>query len=291
MCPPYEQTLVHILFLLWSRKWFRLGHKAKLILPSPPDVPRKKQLHGFPASPIFFIAATEVVDHPAWVPTFCNLGTSLATPITTNGKLSTWAFRLVRDVFRTEASFGTFKTRTRDQKVRECHSSSTDDSSHNRVPRRVHFSGGNPSFGQPEYDNWGRPNGLQPGLLVGRSGAGKTTIMHFILGLLKADKGAITIWEQEINSLDLDSVRQNIACVPSPIPIFFHSLSPYWRMQSQGNVSEFLLDPQLWVYPASSIFSDSIGRKPAQFVDVLQSGRHKIARFEENRVHGVRHSE
>ena len=64
---------------------------------------------------------------------------------------------------------------------------------------------------------------LPPGsvtALVGRSGSGKTTIMNLIPRLFDVTAGAIFIDGADIRSLDLVSLRQNIALVSQEITIF-----------------------------------------------------------------------
>jgi ABC-type bacteriocin/lantibiotic exporter with double-glycine peptidase domain len=49
--------------------------------------------------------------------------------------------------------------------------------------------------------------------IVGQSGCGKSTLLRLLLGFEKADRGAIYYDGQDINSLDLKSLRQKIGCV------------------------------------------------------------------------------
>ena len=56
--------------------------------------------------------------------------------------------------------------------------------------------------------------------LVGPSGAGKTTLFQCLLRFYEAQSGEISINNQNINSLSLDSLRGNIAIVPQDAVIF-----------------------------------------------------------------------
>ena len=56
--------------------------------------------------------------------------------------------------------------------------------------------------------------------IVGRAGAGKTTLARHIQGLLKADEGTITIDDQDIRSVDLGHLRMNIAVVTQETCLF-----------------------------------------------------------------------
>ncbi|HRI36358.1 MAG TPA: ATP-binding cassette domain-containing protein [bacterium] len=64
------------------------------------------------------------------------------------------------------------------------------------------------------------PSGQRIGL-VGRSGAGKTTLVALIQRLYDLSGGAIRIDGQDISKVTLDSLRQAIAVVPQD-PILFH---------------------------------------------------------------------
>ncbi len=55
---------------------------------------------------------------------------------------------------------------------------------------------------------------------VGPSGAGKTTLFQCLLRFYEAQSGEITINNQNINRLSLDSLRSNIAIVPQDAVIF-----------------------------------------------------------------------
>jgi ATP-binding cassette, subfamily B, bacterial len=57
--------------------------------------------------------------------------------------------------------------------------------------------------------------------LVGRSGAGKTTIVKLILRFLDVDSGKIIIDKQDISKVTQDDLRKNIAYVPQD-PSLFH---------------------------------------------------------------------
>ena len=56
--------------------------------------------------------------------------------------------------------------------------------------------------------------------LVGPSGAGKTTLFQCLLRFYESNSGQITINQQNINTLSLNSLRRNIAIVPQDAVIF-----------------------------------------------------------------------
>ncbi len=57
--------------------------------------------------------------------------------------------------------------------------------------------------------------------LVGRSGAGKSTITNLLLRFMDVDEGAITIDGQNISQVTQESLRKNIAYIPQE-PLLFH---------------------------------------------------------------------
>lgn len=57
--------------------------------------------------------------------------------------------------------------------------------------------------------------------IVGLSGSGKTTLLHLLLRLHNINKGSITIDNQDISKVTVESVRQSIAIVPQE-PVLFH---------------------------------------------------------------------
>ena len=61
--------------------------------------------------------------------------------------------------------------------------------------------------------------------IIGRSGAGKSTITNLLLRFMEVDGGAITIDGQDINEVTQQSLRQNIAYVPQESVLFHRSLS------------------------------------------------------------------
>ena len=56
--------------------------------------------------------------------------------------------------------------------------------------------------------------------IVGESGAGKSTILSLVTGFYKPDAGRLLIDGVDINDLDLDSYRHNIAIVPQTSAMF-----------------------------------------------------------------------
>ncbi|HZE87576.1 MAG TPA: ATP-binding cassette domain-containing protein, partial [Methylomirabilota bacterium] len=60
--------------------------------------------------------------------------------------------------------------------------------------------------------------------LVGKSGAGKTTFVSLLLRHFEIQKGDITIDEQNISDVTLESLRRNIAFVPQDTSMFHRTI-------------------------------------------------------------------
>ena len=63
---------------------------------------------------------------------------------------------------------------------------------------------------------------INPGLLgiVGRTGAGKTTLCHLLARLYPVDAGTILFSGIDVNDMDLDEVRSSIGLVPQDVTMF-----------------------------------------------------------------------
>ena len=77
----------------------------------------------------------------------------------------------------------------------------------------ITFNGINKRLGKFELKNssYTLPDGCICGL-VGRNGAGKTTILHLLLGLIKPDSGELTIDGMSYEK-DEKSIRNLLGCV------------------------------------------------------------------------------
>ena len=60
--------------------------------------------------------------------------------------------------------------------------------------------------------------------IIGRSGCGKTTLLHLILRLYATQKGSISIDGIDISTITRTSLRQQIAIVPQHLPLFHRSI-------------------------------------------------------------------
>ncbi|MCG7497923.1 type I secretion system permease/ATPase [Vibrio sp. Of7-15] len=68
---------------------------------------------------------------------------------------------------------------------------------------------------------------IQPGekvAIIGRIGAGKTTLERLIMGLYKPTRGSVRIDDTDISQLHHIDVRRNIGCVPQDLMLFYGSI-------------------------------------------------------------------
>lgn len=82
---------------------------------------------------------------------------------------------------------------------------------------------------------------IEPGekvAIVGRSGAGKSTISKLLLGFYFPEAGEIFWGEDEVRQLDVSSLRQKIAYVPQDVALFRGSIEENLKQKNQ-DVPEF----------------------------------------------------
>lgn len=70
--------------------------------------------------------------------------------------------------------------------------------------------------------------------LAGPSGCGKTTITKLISGLYSAQMGVVSIYNQEVSSLDLKSVRDKLSVIPQKTHMYPLSLDENIRLENQS---------------------------------------------------------
>ena len=84
-----------------------------------------------------------------------------------------------------------------------------------------------------------------PGLrtaIVGRSGAGKTTLTHLILRSFDPTSGSVSIDGQDLRSLKLSSLRTHITLAPQDCPVYNMSLKDNLLLVKPGASNEEVLD-------------------------------------------------
>lgn len=79
-------------------------------------------------------------------------------------------------------------------------------------------------------------------VVTGSSGAGKTTLLRLLMGLDVPKKGAVYIDGQDINEVQLKSLRQSIALVPQEPMLFSGSLAENLTLGYAGATDEAMLD-------------------------------------------------
>jgi ATP-binding cassette subfamily B protein len=71
--------------------------------------------------------------------------------------------------------------------------------------------------------------------LVGYSGSGKSTFVNLILRLYNLDSGSITIDDQDVNYITLDSLRKSITFIPQEPSLFHRTLMENLRYGKEGS--------------------------------------------------------
>ena len=85
--------------------------------------------------------------------------------------------------------------------------------------------------------------------VVGRTGAGKTTLFSAILRLTELDSGQILIDDIDISKVELNNLRSNVAVIPQDPVLFqvsFFSKNEFWACiyilrTGTGNLKLFIL--------------------------------------------------
>ncbi len=99
--------------------------------------------------------------------------------------------------------------------------------------------------------------------IVGTTGSGKSTIVNLICGLYKANSGKIFIDGYDINSLDKNTLRRNIAFVPQDFFLFSRSIAENILFDDYNN-------NELLEYAAKLIGSDRfIKQFPNKYYEIL----------------------
>ncbi len=69
---------------------------------------------------------------------------------------------------------------------------------------------------------------IEPGqkiAVIGKTGSGKSTLVHLLLRMYEADEGIITISGVNINDIDLESLRKQIGYVPQDVFLFSDTIT------------------------------------------------------------------
>ena len=95
--------------------------------------------------------------------------------------------------------------------------------------------------------------------LVGRTGSGKTTIAHLLLGLLQPTSGQLMLDGISVNSHDLPAWQANCALVPQDIRLFDGSIRDNVAF---GLDDELIDDEDIWAALKTAQFDDVVAQMP-----------------------------
>ena len=95
--------------------------------------------------------------------------------------------------------------------------------------------------------------------LVGRTGSGKTTIAHLLLGLLQPTSGCLMLDGISVSSHDLPAWQANCALVPQDIRLFDGSIRDNVAF---GLDNEFIEDEDIWAALKTAQFDDVVADMP-----------------------------
>lgn len=90
--------------------------------------------------------------------------------------------------------------------------------------------------------------------VMGRSGSGKTTLMKMLVGLYKPEDGVITIDGNDINTLNVDYLRENVNYVNQNTKLFEETV--LYNMKYGNDITEDKIIEKLKKYKLDSVFDD-----------------------------------
>ena len=90
--------------------------------------------------------------------------------------------------------------------------------------------------------------------LMGRSGSGKTTLMKMLVGLYKPEDGIVTIDGIDINTLNVDYLREHVNYVNQNTKLFENSV--IYNMKYGNDISEEEIVSKLKKYKLENVFDD-----------------------------------
>lgn len=90
--------------------------------------------------------------------------------------------------------------------------------------------------------------------VMGRSGSGKTTLMKMLVGLYKPEDGVITIDGNDINTLNVDYLRENVNYVNQNTKLFEETV--LYNMKYGNDIAEDKIIEKLKKYKLDSVFDD-----------------------------------
>ena len=94
--------------------------------------------------------------------------------------------------------------------------------------------------------------------IMGRSGSGKTTLMKMLVGLYKPEDGQISIDGIDINTMDIDYLRENVNYVNQKTQLFEETIL-YNMKYGNDTITEEEISAKLKKYNLHEVFSDLPG--------------------------------
>ena len=90
--------------------------------------------------------------------------------------------------------------------------------------------------------------------VMGRSGSGKTTLMKMLVGLYKPEDGIITIDGNDINTLNVEYLRENVNYVNQNTKLFEETV--LYNMKYGNDITEDKIIEKLKKYKLDTVFDD-----------------------------------
>jgi thiol reductant ABC exporter CydD subunit len=115
--------------------------------------------------------------------------------------------------------------------------------------------------------------------LVGRSGAGKSTVMSLLLGFLTPTMGSVTVGDQDLSGLDLDKWRSQISYLPEHPTLLAAALADNLRLANATAT-----DAELLAALAAAGAGDLVASLPRGLATPLGEGGRPVSAGERQRI-------
>jgi len=115
--------------------------------------------------------------------------------------------------------------------------------------------------------------------LVGETGSGKSTLVYMLLRFIQPISGRLLLGEQEINGLDLDWWRRQVAWVPQNVKVFHTSFLENVRLNDPGYSSD-----AVWLALRSAGLEEKVKSLPNGLYTILQESGANISGGEARRL-------
>lgn len=115
--------------------------------------------------------------------------------------------------------------------------------------------------------------------LVGETGSGKSTLVYMLLRFIHPTSGRLLLSEQEINGLDLEWWRRQIAWVPQNVKVFHTSFFENVRLNDPGYSSD-----AVWLALRSAGLEEKVKSLPDGLNTILQESGSNLSGGEARRL-------